>query len=137
MTCPNCGAAIDGRSLYCNYCGAAQEPPPREHPSPEDPFAPEGPQIYVQQPPPPSRGIGEALGGKGNLILSICCFAWALVKGLPRLFDFLGNLFSRIGHWGNMFGMIGGTFSLALHLALPLALGILFLRRHQNQGLQG
>jgi len=115
MTCPNCGAGVDDRSRFCNYCGHAQQAAP-----------PAQPPAYEYQPPqPPSQGIAPALGGKTYLILSLCCFGWAGLVGLPRCVGLLISLF----RWDLGFS---GFFSLGMNLVLPLVLGAALLNMHRR-----
>ena len=41
MVCPNCGAQIDEKSVFCNFCGVKQEKPAAEAPVIEEPVAEE------------------------------------------------------------------------------------------------
>jgi hypothetical protein len=125
MTCPNCGAQLDDRSRYCNFCGAEQKP---------------APQNNCRQAPPPAQAMGAALGGKGYFVLAMGCFAWALCRGGPKLAQFAAYLVKSFHIPSGLFGWVGvvwGLFlnalPLTLHLLAPLVLALVLLRLHQKQ----
>jgi len=123
MTCPNCGAGLDDCSRFCNLCGqaVASHAPAYSQDTP--------PPGYECQPPqPPSQGIGSALGDKKYLVSSLCCFGWAVIFGMPRCFSLLSALFGARFDW-NLFS---AGFSVALHFALPLVLGLVLLGLHRR-----
>ena len=127
MTCPNCGAGLDDRSHFCNYCGQAQRPVPP--PPPDQPPPPPG--YAYQQPQPPSQGLGGALSGKAHLVLSLCCFGWAGLIGLPRCIRFVFSLASW--SWSSFsLPSFSGWFGVGLHFVLPLVAGFVLLNMHRR-----
>ena len=129
MTCPNCGAALDERSQYCNHCGQAQQPPP----------PPEQPGYAFQQPtgdqdprPAFSNTGGAPFGGdRIYLILSLCCFGWAGLAGLPRAINFLVLLLRwdwRLLSWPPF----SAWFSVGVYFVLPLVGGAVLLGMHRR-----
>jgi len=133
MICLNCGAGLDDRSHYCNYCGRAQQAPPPEQQAFGGSAVGGEPQYY-QEPQAPSQGmqsLGGALGGKAYLILSVCCFGWAGLVGLPRCIGFVASLFSW--SWSSFsWSFITGFFNLGLHLVLPLVAGAALMNMHRR-----
>jgi len=134
MTCPNCGAILDDRSQYCNQCGQAQ----RQAQTPPPP-----PDYEYQRPtgdtePRPafsSTGQGGSVlsGAKTHLILSICCFGWAGLVGLPKAISFLATL--PRWNWGVLlWPPLSGIFGVAIHFVLPLvgAFVLLGMYRRNN-----
>ena len=135
MTCPNCGAGLDDRSRYCNFCGQAQQPvPPGPQPFPNGAEGEEPHRRCYQEPQAPPQGLqglGSALGGKAYLVLSVCCFGWAGLVGLPRCIGFIASLLSW--SWNSFsWSFISGFFSLGLHLILPLVAGAVLLNMHKR-----
>ena len=126
MTCPNCGAGLDDRSRFCNYCGQAQrQPPPECQAQP-----PAGGPYPGFQPQPPISG-GSVIGGeKIHLILSLCCFGWAGLVGLPRCISFVVTLFNW--NWSAVSLPISGWFSVGMNFVLPLVAGFILLNMHRQ-----
>ena len=132
MTCPNCGSVLDDRSQYCNHCGQAQQANP---PPPPEGYPPPG--YEYQQPQASSQGlqgIGDALGGKGYLVLAVFCFAMAFFGFLNRI-GFIISMFSR--NWGTFSGSyFTNFFSLGTRVILPLTAGFILLGMHQRNNTQ-
>ena len=144
MTCPNCGAILDDRSQYCNHCGQAQQPPP---PPDYQTFgdSAEGDEPHrrcYQQPtgdqnPRPvfNSTDGAPFGGERvHFILSICCFGWAGLVGLPKAISFLVTFFRwDWGNWG-LFSWppLSGWFSVAVHFVLPIVGGVMLLGMYKR-----
>ncbi|MDR2687544.1 MAG: zinc ribbon domain-containing protein [Oscillospiraceae bacterium] len=134
MTCPNCGAFLDDGAQYCNRCGQAQ----RQQESP-----PEPPGCAYQQPTGDQgpRQVFNNTGGtpfggdKAHLILSLCCFGWAGLIGLPKAISFLVTLVRW--DWGPFsWPPISGWFSVAAHFVLPLVGGVVLLGMHRRNSEQ-
>jgi len=133
MTCPNCGAILDERSQFCNHCGQAQQaqsPPPADGPPP--------PGYEYQQAtgdrdarPVFSNTDGAPFGGeRRDFILSLCCFGWAGLIGLPKAIGFLVSLL-RWSNWAS-FSWPSGWFGVAVHFVLPLAGALVLLGKYRN-----
>ena len=130
MTCPNCGAILDDRSQYCNHCGQAQQqaPPPPEQPG----YAYQQPTGDHDPRPAFNSTGGTPFGGERvHLILSICCFSWAGLVGLPKAISLLSTLL----HWNwHVFSWppFSGLFSVAVHFVLPLVGAVVLLGIHRR-----
>ena len=141
MICPKCSANIDDRSYYCNRCGAAQT---QAQSDAENQYASQdadryGPREYrSDQTPPPAKGfdIGE-LSEKKYLLISLVCFGWAAVKGIPAA---VGLLRIAIGvipfpdHYDGVgvLGLVAAIVSVGVHLAAPLVAGVVMLKKYHN-----
>jgi hypothetical protein len=78
MNCPNCNANVPEDARFCNACGVPlvpMQPPPRAFG-----YAPP-----VHPPRPIGSDIGAFVRKYGWLILSLVCFGYTLVAGLPGL----------------------------------------------------
>jgi len=132
MTCPNCGAILDERSLFCNHCGQAQQTQQAQSPPP-----PPGCEYQKatgdQEPRPVFRNTdGAPFGGERiYLILSICCFSWAGLVGLPRAIRFLVMLLQwswSVYSWPPF----SSWFSVAVYFVLPLVGAFVLLERYRR-----
>ena len=139
MTCPNCGSTLDDRSQFCNHCGRAQQPVNNSAEGGEPPPGYEFQQPTGDQEARPAfstTGEGGSFlnGEKTHLILSVCCFGWAGLIGLPKAIGFL-TTFIR-WDWGVFsWPPLSGFFGVVVHFALPLvgALILLGIHRRNNQ----
>jgi len=149
MTCPNCKFTLDERSNYCNNCGAAQLAPEQAPPtfgSYAGGGSAEGgePARRYFQPPtgdenPQAPAFGSTggdgkngltfLGPKTYLILSICCFGWAVLIGLSRAI----NLLNMLSYWSFFsWGLVSTLSGVAIHFVLPLVGGFVLLNIYKR-----
>ena len=140
MVCPNCGAHIDGRSNFCNRCGAAQNR--NQESGMGDQENRYGPREYRSDQQNPSGNYYfdfSNLNDKKYLLIALACFGWALVKGVPALFGllrFLPNLASwpwSISGLGSPFSLVSAIFPVGLHFVAPLIVGLVLYRKHRDE----
>jgi len=140
MTCPNCGAILDDRSLYCNHCGQAQRqaPPPSAQAfgnsaEGDEPYRRYQEPTGDQEPRPIFTNTdGAPFGGdRIHLILSLCCFGWAALFGLRRAINFLVLLLQwdwRVYSWPPF----SAWFGVAVYFVLPLVGGVVLLGMYKR-----
>jgi len=137
MTCPNCGSILDDRSQFCNHCGQAQQmpPPPPDCPPPPPGYAYQQPTGDQDPRPAFNSTDGAPFGGdRVHFILSICCFGWAGLIGLPKVISLLTTLIHwSWGNWG-LFSWppLSGLFSVAVHFVLPIVGGVMLLGMYKR-----
>jgi len=144
MICPKCNANIDDRSYYCNRCGAAQTPQDAQsQPEPQNRYASQdaeryGPREYRSDQPPPAKGFDfGGLNEKKYLILSLVCFGWAAVRGIPAIIVLLRVVIEGFSFWDrfngfNGFGLVSAIVSVGIHVAAPLILGGVLLKKYHE-----